>query len=102
MTRYRVYITPQALREVKELPGHIRQRIREAIKALAEQPNPSPSKPLRFEEPDRQLFRLRLDNWRILYAITETEKIIDVIAVRKRPPYDYGDLAELLRELDQR
>ncbi len=46
-----------------------------------------------------KLCRLRLDKWRILYAITEPDKIIDILAVRKRPPYDYGDLESLLSNL---
>lgn len=33
-----------------------------------------------------------------MYVITETERIVDVLAVRKRPPYDYGDLEALLSE----
>ena len=32
------------------------------------------------------------------YAITETEAVVDVLAVRKRPPYDYGDLESLLAD----
>ncbi|WP_376788420.1 type II toxin-antitoxin system RelE/ParE family toxin [Thermoflexus sp.] len=43
--------------------------------------------------------RLRMDRWRIIYAVDERNKIIDVLAVRKRPPYDYGDLAELLESV---
>jgi len=31
-----------------------------------------------------------------VYAVTEADKTIDVLAVRKRPPYDYGDLDQLL------
>jgi len=32
-------------------------------------------------------------------AITEADKAIDVLVVRKRPPYDYGDLEALLAEV---
>ena len=39
-----------------------------------------------------------LDNWRIVYVVSDDETAVDVVAVRKRPPYDYGDLAELLGE----
>ena len=42
--------------------------------------------------------RLRLDRWRIVYAITEADEVVDVLAVRKRPPYDYGDLESLLKD----
>lgn len=36
----------------------------------------------------------------IVYAIPEEEKLIDVLAVRKRPPYDYGDLEALLKDFE--
>lgn len=100
MTPYRVYITPEALAEIKILPGMIRQRIRSTIKSLAGLPHPPQSKRLNFDLPDRQLFRIRMDNWRIIYAITDSENVIDVLAVRKRPPYDYGDLTQLLQEIE--
>ncbi len=38
-------------------------------------------------------------NWRIVYTIAELDNIIDILAIRKRPPYDYGDLATLLKSL---
>ena len=100
MSQYRVYVTPEALAEIKDLPGNIRQRIRQTVKAFANQPDLAQSKQLQLNDPDRQLFRLRLDNWRIVYVISEAEKTIDVIAIRKRPPYDYGDLVQLLEELE--
>ncbi len=100
MSRYDVYITPEALAEIKALPGHVRQRVRKAIRELANQPHPPQSKPLDFPAPEHQLCRLRMDNWRILYAISEAENTIDILAVRKRPPYDYGDLEKLLGELE--
>lgn len=100
MSQSRVYVTPEALAEIKDLPGNVRQRIRQTIKGLAQQPHPAQSKQLQFNNPDRQLFRIRLNNWRIVYAVTESENAIDVLAVRKRPPYDYGDLVQLLEELE--
>jgi len=35
-----------------------------------------------------------------VYAISEEERTVDVLAVRKRPPYDYGDLADLGAEVE--
>jgi len=43
-----------------------------------------------------ELRRIRLDRWRIVYIINEDDESVDVLAVRKRPPYDYGDLSTLL------
>jgi mRNA interferase RelE/StbE len=98
--RYTVYVTPDALREIKSLPGNIRQRVRQGIRDLAENPHPPGSKILNVPNFEQELYRLRLDNWRIIYAITEADKAIDVFAVRKRPPYDYGDLERLLEDLE--
>jgi mRNA interferase RelE/StbE len=77
----------------------MRQRVKRAIDALAGNPHPAGSLVLDVPESEREVCRIRLDRWRIVYAVTETEKAVDVLAVRKRPPYDYGDLEELLQNV---
>lgn len=107
MSPYEIFITPRAWREVKALPGHMRQRIRREIECLTGEPRPPASKALTLpppeteevEEPGYELRRLRLDRWRIVYAVTESDRIIDILTVQKRPPYDYGDIGELLQNL---
>ena len=98
MSRYTVYIIPRAWREIKNLPGNMRQRVKRAIDALADDPRPSRSESLNVPDFDVELRRLRLDKWRIVYVIIETDSIVDVVTVRKRPPYDYGDLEALLED----
>lgn len=99
MSHYTVYVTPEAWEEIKDLPGHIRQRVKRAIDSLGANPRQSKSKKLNAPEFESELRRLRLDRWRIVYAITEANNIVDVLAVRKRPPYDYDDLAELVERI---
>jgi len=99
MKRYTVYVTPNAWKEIKDLPGHVRQRVRRAIDALAENPRPARSKQLDVPDLEPELHRFRLDRWRIVYAITKERHFVDVLAVRKRPPYDYDDLEDLIAEL---
>jgi len=98
MSRYKIYIVPDAWKEIGTLPGHMRQRVKRAIESLAGDPRPSKSKLLDTPDMKITLCRLRLDRWRIVYAISEDDKIVDVLAVRKRPPYDYEDLERLLNE----
>ena len=98
MSEYTVYVTPDALHDMKDLPGKVRQRVRRAVSDLASEPRPSPSKPLDVEGVSWEPRRLRIDRWRIIYVISEAEKIVDVLAIRKRPPYDYGDLDSLLKD----
>jgi mRNA interferase RelE/StbE len=100
MSVYTVYVTPMALKEIKDLPGHMRQRVKRAIDELDDNPHPAGSK--RLEIPETipvEVWRIRLEKWRIVYMISEIEKIIDVVAVRRRPPYDYGDVQILLNEI---
>ena len=100
MSVYKVFITPDAFQEIKSLPGHVRQGIRRAIGDLANAPRPARSKELSLHDVEKEVRRLRLDKWRVLYAVSEEEMTVDVFAVRKRPPYDYGDLDALLQELE--
>lgn len=99
MSPYSVYVIPRAWDEIKGLPGNIRQQVKKAVDELAEDPRPPRSRRLRTERATPELYRLRLDRWRIVYAITEEYKLIDVLAVRRRPPYDYGDMDDLIAEM---
>jgi len=100
VSRYTVYVIPGAWKEIKRLPGNVRQRVKRAVDALAANPRPVRSKQLDLPDLEPELYRLRLDRWRIVYAISEQEHTVDVLAVRKRPPYDYGDLESLLVEIE--
>lgn len=73
MSPFIVYVTPEALQEIKDLPGNVRQRVKRAIESLALNPYPPQSKALNVPELDRQIVRLRLEKWRIVYAVTEDE-----------------------------
>ncbi len=99
MSDYTVYVLPDAWQELKQLPGSVRQRVKREVDGLAKEPRPPQSRLLRVPGFAAELRRLRLERWRIVYAISEVDRAVDVLAVRKRPPYDYGDLAELLGEL---
>lgn len=100
MSLYTVYVTPSAWREIKDLPGHMRQQIKRAIDALADNPHLPASKALIIpEELKYEVRRFRLDKWRVVYAVTEEDKAVDVLTVRKRPPYDYSDLEKLLADM---
>ena len=108
---YRIYVPPDVFSEIKQLPGHIRQRIKRFVDSLVDEMRPSRSTILNFptenetdDEDDQfvntfELRRYRLDDWRVVYAIDEELEMIYILAVRKRPPYDYDDLDELIAQL---
>lgn len=96
----RVWTEPSARDEIKGLPGHVRQRVRRMVKALADEPRPSYSRslapPVGIDLGSLELRRLRIEHWRVVYVIDEEWELVTVLAVRRRPPYDYEDLEELL------
>ena len=90
----------------KRLPGHVRQRVRRILDDLGQHPYPAKSRILRLPDAvedstkvEWEVRRIRLEDWRIVYAINETWQEIAVLAIQKRPPYDYEDLDLLLSEL---
>jgi mRNA-degrading endonuclease RelE of RelBE toxin-antitoxin system len=97
---YRLWIKDEAKTEAKDLPGHVRQLIRRAIGGLAADPRPHDSRELGTPEGSIEARRLRVDRWRVVYVVDDQWQDVGVLAVRRRPPYDYNDLSELLSELD--
>jgi mRNA interferase RelE/StbE len=103
MSRARVYLDPEAHEARGSLPGHVRQRVKRTIDALADEPRPPGSQALDTEglEVPRstELRRIRLGSWRIVYAVNSSENWVWILALRRRPPYDYEDLATMLDRL---
>jgi mRNA-degrading endonuclease RelE of RelBE toxin-antitoxin system len=94
---YKVYILPQASQEIDRLPGHVRQRVRRAVIGLRDDPKPALGIQLDLGA-GRELWRLRLDTWHLVYLLDRDWGTIYVLAVRKRPPYQYEDLASLVAD----
>ena len=104
MGSYQVEITGAARREIRILPGHVRQPIFREIQALEKEARPYSSKGLKstknFKIPRGvELRRIRVDRWRVVYVIEPDLSLVTVLAIRKRPPYQYDDLEELLKEV---
>jgi mRNA-degrading endonuclease RelE of RelBE toxin-antitoxin system len=97
---YQVWIADDAKGEIKRLPGNMRQRIPQAIRDLSLDPRPHDSRPMKSPLiTELELRRLRLERWRVIYIVDEQAAEVGVLAVRKRPPYDYSDLPDLLAEI---
>lgn len=101
--KYDLFLEPEVHAVRDKLPGNIRQRVRRAISALADDPRPTGSRPLSISAgtvpAQVQIHRLRMEGWRIIYAVNETEQWVRVMGVYRRPPYNYADLPDLLERL---
>ena len=77
---YRVVITPAANRAIARLPATVRRRIADRLAALAENPRPAGSIKLAGED----TYRIRVGDYRIIYAIEDDRLIVLVIDVGHR------------------
>ncbi len=104
MGYFQIEITDSARREIRQLPGNMRQLIFREIQSLARETKPYSSKILRSTKDFRvpaglEIRRIRIEQWRIVYVIEKELDLVTVLAVRKRPPYQYDDLTSLLRDI---
>ncbi len=101
MTSYSLFVLPRVLKDIDALPGNIRQQVRRSLRLLPVDPESSASKRLDYDmKLGREVWRLKLGSWRIIYVIDREMKQIYVVGVRKRPPYQYEDLNGLTLQID--
>ncbi len=78
---YRIEFAPSAAREYRKLPADMVARIREAVDALARDPRPPGATKLKGEA---RAYRVRVDDWRILYEIFDRTVIVRVLRIGHR------------------
>jgi len=78
--------------ELKRIPGDIRSRIAEAIRALAEDPRPAGVRQL---EPN--VYRLRVGQYRVIYKVLDDEQLVLIGRVIRRGEATYRDVSQLFR-----
>lgn len=78
--RYEVLILKSAEREMDRLPPATHTRISKRILSLEDNPRPRGTKKLS----GREEYRLRVGDYRVLYAIDDTDSIVTIFAVGHR------------------
>jgi mRNA-degrading endonuclease RelE of RelBE toxin-antitoxin system len=105
MASYRVEVTDPARKEIRLLPGNMRQRVIRLLRALQQEPRPDNSRALDAAKDDvhletgAELRRVRLASWRVVYLVEDERALVTVLAIRRRPPYQYGDLGQLVENI---
>jgi mRNA interferase RelE/StbE len=76
---------------INNLPGHIRQRIKRILNGLKTNPRPATAEELHGDLVGH--FRIKLDEWRIVYWIDDEVLIVDILRVgRKEGPEFHQNL----------
>ena len=88
---YRLGYSEEVRHAWRSLTGFHRQQVRRMLEALPENPHPPRSGPLREGIPNG--YRIRLGRWRIIYQVSDDERTIYVLAIRRKTgPETYQDL----------
>ena len=85
--RYEVQISRGAQKELDRQARNTRERLLKAIYALADNPRPIGSRRIEGQE---DIYRVRVGDWRIIYAIFENQLIVTVIKVGSRGDVYHG------------
>jgi len=79
---YNIEITKHALKEIISLPTKISAQIAKAIDGFETNPRPKGCKKLKGEK--EYLWRIRVGDYRIIYSIEESIKVIEIRKVSHR------------------
>jgi mRNA interferase RelE/StbE len=78
---YRVIIKPSAAKEFERLPVNVASRVAAKIDSLATTPRPPGIKKL---EGAPARWRIRVSDWRVIFAIDDAEHVVDILYIRHR------------------
>lgn len=81
MADYSVVFARSASKELRSLDSPVALRILKRIEALSGNPRPAGVVKL---EGAQDLWRVRVGEWRIVYRIADSERLVDIIAIRHR------------------
>ena len=81
MGDYTITLARSARKKLENLDAAFVYKIFPKIEALAEEPRPRGCRKLQGE---KNLWRIRVGDYRVVYAIYDEKKLIDIIAVRHR------------------
>ena len=87
---YRVKLTSRAQRELDKLPAQDLARIVAALQQLGGDPRPFGSKKLRAS-----IYRIRVGDWRIIYAVFDKDNLIIVGKIARRSKDTYQRMGDL-------
>jgi mRNA interferase RelE/StbE len=81
VAEYQIVIKPSAVKELDRLRLTVAERVVAKIKVLTNTPRPNGVKKL---EGELVRWRIRVGDWRVIYAIDDGRQVVDIIYVRHR------------------
>ena len=82
MADYSIVFARSARKELESLSAKLVQRIFPTFEALAKEPRPKAN--CRKLTAEKNLWRLRVGDYRVIYTIDDDKQALDIVAVRHR------------------
>jgi mRNA interferase RelE/StbE len=79
--KYSVEIKPTARKELEALPDPLLARVVRKLELLADVPRPAGCKKLKGY---KDQWRIRIGDWRVVYLIDETVKLVSIVRIAHR------------------
>lgn len=93
---YQIKLHRQAAKQLKRFPKNDQKKIAEAIRQLGQEPRPAGAVNLR-----EVLYRLRVEHFRVIYAVFEDRLTVVVIKTARRSEATYKDLKGLIERAER-
>ena len=81
MAEFTATFARSARRELERLPADLAERVLDEIEALTDDPRPPGVIKLKGQ---KNLWRLRVGDYRVVYSINDAAKVVDVSVIRHR------------------
>ena len=87
---YRLEVSPAADRDLERLKGRIRrqdfERLRDAIRGLADEPRPDVARKLKGAE---RAYRIRVGSYRVVYEVYDNDNLVLILQIARRTETTY-------------
>ena len=87
---YRLEVSPAANRDLERLKQRIRrhdfERLRTAIRGLADEPRPHGVRKIKGAE---RAYRIRVGSYRVVYEVYDTENLVLILQIARRAEATY-------------
>ncbi len=81
MADYSITFARSARKELEDLPNSLIKRIFTKIESLADEPRPNRCRKL---QGFKNLWRIKIGDYRVIYSIDDSSETIDIVAIRHR------------------
>jgi mRNA interferase RelE/StbE len=79
---YKVVFASRAVKDLRSIPRKSQEQILEKAEGLSE--NPYPKGSLKLKGVKEELWRIRIGNYRVLYAVNDSIEIVDIRRIGHR------------------